>query len=306
MPVNVGSLSSELLDRFLEDHQTEIEPLMAFEQWADVRDGIQAMSGDVYLWETPLGVPADGHRESKMGLGEPAPESNDDFGTISYKCEKYGRQRTIPNELLTELQSYEDVSNKLVRANVLEALFGFNKVELADMLLNNGTAANDRDLTEKAVSNPWDTASGTPLADIDDVVEQLRGGNLQAIVGWDVAQILSKDPDITGSDAGSGEEYTTFGGVVSFLRARGISQVIIDGSVAQDGQRNFTRSYKGTYDGVFYIGIQNNIIVPRFQRIIQKAWESEDTDSQKYKATMLACGRRAYKEHGYCFTGIKS
>lgn len=306
MPVNVGSLSSDLLDQFLEDHQTEVAPLLAFEQWCDVRDNIRAMSGDIYLWNTPLGVPSDGHRESKMGLGEEAPESNDDFGTISYKCEKYGRQRTIPDELLSELETYEDVSNKLVRANVLEALFGFNNAELADMLLGNGASGDDRDLTEKAASNPWDTPSGTPLNDIDDVVKELRGSNLQAIVGWDIAQILSKDPDITGSDAGSGEEYTTFGGVVNFLRARGINQVVIDGSVAQDGQRNFTRSYKGTYDGVFYVGVAGNIIVPRFQPITQKAWSDDNTDSQKYKASMLGCGRRAYAEHGYYFTGITS
>jgi hypothetical protein len=305
MGVDIGSLTPQVFEEFLEDHATELAPLLSFEQWADVRN-VTSRKGKIPRWLTPMDLPSDQHRTSKVAPGASTPRRNADFGYIDYECFDFKDGLDIEESLEAELETYTDVSNKLTRNTVLKVLADFVRGEIADMLLGNGTSGEERDLTEKSVSNAWDTANGTPLDDIDDVVKDLRGGDLQAIVGYDVALTLSKDPDITGSAAGSGREFVDFSGVRSFLQARGISQVIIDGTIEQTTEPHFTRSYGGVYDGVFYVGTRGNIVIPRLKALEQMVWTDMDRDVEVYKAKHSHGAVRSYAEHGYYFSGILS
>lgn len=301
---DLGTLSPQLLDEMLQDHMTSLEPLLAFEQWAKVKD-VKTRSGTVKKWGTPMGLPSNGHRTSKVAPGAPTPRGNSALDDISYKCDDFKWGEDIEEGEEQELETLEDVSNNLVGASAKKILRDFN-ADIASMLLGNGTSGNDQDLTEKAVSNAWDTGSGTPIDDLDEVMLALRGAELDILMGYDIAQILSKNSQITGDAAGSGKEYIRFQAMVSELISRGASRVIIDGSVQQNDERNFARSYAGIYDGVFTVSIRGNIRVMRFKQLMQKILVDDDCDVTTYKAMMSACTRREYKEHTYYFTGIKT
>lgn len=301
---DLGTLSPQLLDEMLQDHMTSLEPLLAFEQWTKVKD-VSTRAGTMKKWGTPIAIPSAGHRTSKVAPGSPTPRGNTSLDGISYKCDEYKWGEDIEEGEEKELQTLDDVSEDLVGASAKKILRDFN-ADIADMLLGNGTSANDQDLTEKAVSNAWDTASGTPIDDIDEGLLALRGAEIDIFMGYDIAQILSKNSQITGDAAGSGKEYIRFQAMVSELISRGASRVIIDGSVQQDSERNFARSYAGVYDGVFTLGIRNNIRVMRFKQLMQKILIDDDRDVKTYKAIMSACSRREYKEHTYYYTGTKT
>ena len=299
---NIGTLSPQLLDEMLQDHMVELGALMSFEQWADVSD-VTTRAGKIKKWGTPLGVPSNRHRTSKVAPGAPTPKGNTSLDDIDFACEDYKFGEDLDRGAEKELQTLDDVSNKLVLSSTKQVLRDFN-ADIADMLLGNGTSGNDQDLTEKAVSNAWDTASGTPIDDIDDIVKALRGAMLEVFMGFDVAQALSKNSQITGDAAGSGNEYIRFQALVSELISRGISRVIIDGSVQQNTEPDYARSYAGIYDGVFTLGVRGNIRVPRFIPLEQSMYEDKDRDVKCYKAMMAACVRRNYAEHTYYFSGI--
>lgn len=301
MAVDYGNLSPELLDEFLQDHTTELAPLLSFQQWGDERP-VTAREGKVYRYISPLELPTDGHRSSGVAPGSATPRRNVTFGTIDYNCElDYKIRRDIDENLRDQIETYDDISNKLIKASTMDVVADFVRDNIVPILNGSGLAGDDRDFTQQSLAgNAWDDGTpGNPTTDIDAVVKALRGGDLICVLGFDVAQALSRNPFVTGSDAGSGEEQVAFPEVIRYLQQRGIREVYIDATVEQATEGHYARSYGGLYDGIFAVFTRGNIIVPRLQDLVQRVWYDDDRDCWAYKAKHVRDARRAYAEHGY-------
>lgn len=282
---NVGSISRQQLMEILDDHRTDIAALEGFKQFTQVRN-VQAMNGKLYLWDTPVGLPSSGGQTSKVAPGQPTPIGDLGLGTVDYSCHEFAFANAMPKTAGKELASMSggDLS-ELVRNSSLKVLRDFN-ADIATLLKGNDSGYA---ITEQTISNKWDTSSATPIEDVDAIVKALRGGGeLTAVLGWDVASALSKAAKITGADAGSGREYVSFEGVAMFLRERGIKNVWIDGSAQQNGEPNFARSYNGVYDGVFAVFPRNAVITAMFSDLNNDVYEDKSRRSTYHQADIVA------------------
>jgi hypothetical protein len=297
---NLGSLQQGLLDEIMADVKSELSALRTFEQFCDVRP-VDKRKSSIYLWNTPLEIASDGNRTSKVAPGANTPEGNSALDTREYKCDDFKYQQALEEGAEKEIQSVDDVRNKLALNASQKVLLDFNK-EIKNILDGTDTTQS---FTEKAVSNPWDGASGTPIDDIDDVLKALRGvGQVDCVMGYDVMQALSRNDQITGAGAGSGNEFVLFNQVVQYLMSRGVARIFVDGSTVQNGEINYARSYAGVYDGVFSLFQRGNLMVPDFQQLRADVYEDRNKDVTYFKAKHSKDVIRGYEAHGYYFSSI--
>lgn len=287
---NVGSISRQQLMEILDDHRTDLAALEGFKQFSHVRP-VKAMKGSLYLWDTPVGVPSSGGQTSKVSPGQPTPQGNLGLGTVDYTCHEFALDNPLPKSAQKEIAAISGADlSELVRNASLKVLRDFN-ADIATLLKGDDA---DYAITERTINDKWDTSSATPIEDVDAIVKALRGGGeLTAVVGWDVASALSKAAKITGSSAGSGREYVNFEGVAMFLRERGIKNVWIDGSAQQNGEPNFARSYNGVYDGVFAVFPRNALITALFTDLDNDVFEDKKTRSVFHHAEFVAGAARS-------------
>jgi len=300
MPFDIGSLSTELLDEMLEDHKTTLAPLRQYERWADIQDNAK-LDSKVYKHVEPLELPDDGHRSSKVALGTAARRSQVSYGTVPYKItHEYKHEISMLDVAREQIETIDDVSNKMVLKSNLQVLADFNR-DLAGMLKGNGSAGQYTDFTERSLTgNTWDAGTpGNPTPDIDAIVKALRGGNIVCSCGFDVAQVLSRNPYVVGSDAGSGREQAGFDVVRQYLLERGISEVFFDATVEQASEGHYGRSYGGIYDGVFAIFTRGNPLVARVKALTQYTYHDNSTHEDVYEARLIQTHKRAWAEHGY-------
>lgn len=300
--IDLGTLAPQLLDEMLQDHETEIAPLLTYEQFCDVRP-VTKRQGSLYLWETPMGLPSNGHRSSKVAPGAPTPKGEATLGTVDYKAFDYKWEIPIEEGAESEISTLTDVSNKLVKVSNMKVLRDFND-DIAELLRGNDA---DWTINTLAAGNAWDTSNGDPVKDVDTVVLKLRGmGSLVCVIGYDVALEITKNLKITGAAAGSGREYVDMEQVTSFFRARGVAHVIVDGSVQQNAEARQAREYTGIYDGVCAFFPKGTLIAPEFIKRYQKIRRDDDLDVIAYKAKMAQDIVRAREAHVWTLSGIKS
>lgn len=299
---DVNSLSSELLREILQDKQEELSALTMWQSFGDVRD-VTEQEGSVYIWDEPMSMSDAGHRTSEVAPDADTPIGNASLGTVQYTCPEYRFAMSLNRMAEKSLSSLDDAIDKLVMRSAYKVLGDFNS-QIASVFLGNGAAATSDDLTQKAAANAWDTALGTPLDDIDDVVDEL-GSGLDCYIGGNVATVLSKNSDVTGSAAGSGREFVEkFDGVRQFLQNRGIGNIYFLGAQEQANEPNQTRSYDYIYQDVFVLSIPGNIVIPRYIPLEQSV-HLDDLNGRKYfRANHSHDIVRGYAEHTYYYSGI--
>ena len=294
MTLNIGKLPEGLIREMMTDVRSNLANLLQFEQFCDVRS-VDVRQGALYLPITPLEIATDGHRTSETAPGAPTPRANTEISMFSYKCQDYKWMVPLEEGAEKELSAF-DISTKFLEQASSQTLWDFNK-KIASTL-NTLTLGSTG-------SGAWDTNGGKPLTDIQPAIKNLRGlPNLCAVMGFDVAQALSLNPQITGSGAGSGTEVKSFSAVIDMLTSQGITEVYIDGSTAQTADARKARAYKGAYDGVFAVFAKGNLFSARFQDLRVDVVEDKDRDERGFKAKHSHSIGRAYQAHGYYWTGI--
>lgn len=302
MGFDPGSLASVQLDELLEDHSADLNAYLA--RRVCRRRPVTNKEGSVYRFETPIGMSADVQRSVKHAAGTPSPKGNVEMGTRGYKIDSYSWKEGIDHLAEQELAKIENALEDLSGVTSHMVLGALDR-ELANILLGNGTSGTFDDLTEKAATNPWDSSGATPTItdDIDDVVQLLRPGSrgLMAICGYDIALHMSKNDEVVND---SDKDHTDFQGVRSFLRSRGITQIHIDMGVEQNGEREATRAYTGIFDGVFYIGTADNLILPQMNDLTLDAFYDDDSRTNYFRAAGDWDIVTGYAAHGYYYSGL--
>lgn len=295
---NLGTLNKDLLKEMVKDVEVELSALLQFREFGDVRF-VTAAEGLVPLFTTPILI-SDSTQGAGIALDAPTPSTNFTAGSVEYKLLKYGQQIAISEAAEIDLGSLTDIRDKLVKSTMIDAYSRFNR-HVASRISNTTTY-----VTAKAASvDEWDQPNGVPITDIDAVLKQLRGGQVDAIMGYDVALALSKNPQVTGQPAGSGHTFVDFDQVRMILQSRGVTNVYIDGSKETGSQRNYTREYAGIYDGLFILNVRGNIVCTEQTGSLRtKMWNDEERDVNMFKSVFNADCITGYKANTVSFTGI--
>ena len=93
------------------------------------------------------------------------------------------------------------------------------------------------------------------------MIQVLRPGSMSliAIIGYDVLLDLTTNTQMINH---ADKSIITIEEVIDHIRGRGIAQVFTDFNPLQTGEVTAARSYKGSLDGVFYLGTEGNLIRP--------------------------------------------
>ena len=298
---DMGSIGEMDLNELLDDHQADFNAYLA--QRVCVTDSTVTYEKQaVRRWETPISMMSDGHRSAKHAPGSPSPKGNTEFGTRGTLVSPYSWSEGINHLAKKSVQDGFSALSDLSGKSGHQVLGSLDN-ELASVLAGNGTADDYNDLTNKSVSNAWDTANGLPVTDIDDVVDALRPGStgLICIAGWDVLKVLTKNAEMVNH---ADKDFIGYQDVMDTIMNRGVDEVFIDRNVAQDGEGNFTRSYKGLFDGVFYIGTARNLILGQVNPLQYDVYEDKDSRMEYFRAAGDWGLSTGYAEHGYYFSSI--
>lgn len=304
MGFDIGSLSPALIREILEDKKTALADLMLFQSFCDVRD-VAEQDGSVYIWDEPVGMHINGQRTSEVSPDADTPQGNASTGTRSYSCPDYRYAQKLNRMAEKSLSTLDDAVEKLVMKSAKKVLGDYN-LKIADVLKTNGASGTSDDVTEKAVSNPWtNTSTGTPTVDIDDVILTL-GPGLDCIMSANIATILSRHPDVTGSAAGSGNASVGYEAVRQYLRDRGIGEIFILGAQMQNAEGNYARNYAFLYQDVFALSVPGNLVAPRFLALEETVEEDRLNKRKFFVAEHSHDIITGYAAHTYGFTGLTS
>ena len=278
MSFDISSLSPALIREILADRKVDLAQLLVFEQFADVRNVVE-QEGSLYIWDSPIGIPTDEAMTSEVDPDADTPQGPASLGTRGYACPDYRFAMRINRMAEQSLSTLGDAIDKLVMRSAVKVLGDYNR-QIANVLTAGGAALTNDDVTAKVVANAWNGASGTPLDDIDSVIDVL-GTGLDVVMGANVATVLSRDPQITGSAAGSGREFVGYAALRQALMDRGCGRVFIIGAHEHVGELDAVRSYGHLYKDVFAMSVPGNLVVPRFLPL-EETLEHDQLNKRKF------------------------
>ena len=300
---DIGSLDRVLLDEMFEQLRIDLAPAMAWTQISDVKP-VKNRKGEMRLWVEPLGVGQGGQRSSKVAPGSATPKGNTSLTTKGYDVQQYRWGLPIEEGAREEIETFADVSAQFGLSTSLKVLRDF-AIDVRAVITGNDA---DNPITQQSLTgNAWNAGTpGDPLVDIDAIVKKLTGaqGQLCCLMGLDVALALSRNPFFTGSAAGSGREFVDFDMVRTVLRSRGITgNIVVDMFAQKAGEANQAGSLSGVFDGVFYIGVQQNLKTCVFKELRGDMYEEPDTMMEVFRAMHEADLIAGYPDQSYYISG---
>ena len=81
--IDPGTISRANLGLLLEDLRVDLDAYFAFESYGALHN-LLAEKGTVDVWDTPAGVPSNGHRSNSVAIGQPLPKGNLAFTQKNY------------------------------------------------------------------------------------------------------------------------------------------------------------------------------------------------------------------------------
>jgi hypothetical protein len=288
MALNLGTISRENLDLLLEDLRVPLSEYFQFENWS-VPHTVLAKRGTVDVWATPAGIPEDGHRDPEVAEGDDLPKGNLSFDQRQFDTRRYGKNYPVDDGLLRRLESMTDIRDQLAQLAAKDALHGF--LRRMRSIFNGTSALPGKQFTSGTLgAGKWNLSTSTPIQDTNLVMKNLGvnpngtsvvgGEGVIGVIGFDVAQALMVHPQFTGSAAGGGVEHVSFERVRNLFIELGCSQVYIDGTVSQNGERQNPRNYDRIFDGCVAFFHKANLNV-----VTQQAFEMRfEIDYNKSRA----------------------
>lgn len=299
---DMGTLTPVVLNRFLDDHKADLGTYMVDRVCRP--EPVDDPAGVFERWETPVEMASEEGTSSKHAAGTSTPKGNAALGTRSYLIDSYSIAYPINHLAKKSLEARKNQFKRLAGKGGHQVQKDKDK-DLARILKGLGAADRGQDLTVKQVTNAWDTANGTPITDIDDVILALRGADngLICIAGWDVMLDLTRNPEVVNH---ADKEFVSIQDVIDTLMERGISEFFIDYNPSNANSANQPRQYRGILDGVFSIQTRGNLVKPYMNPLSMDAYEDKDTRIQNLRASEDCTITTEYAEHGYAFTSIQT
>jgi hypothetical protein len=300
---DIGSLDPVLLDEMFSDIRTDLDKAVPWTKISEVKPA-KYRAGETRLWATPLEVAQGGQRTSKVAHGSATPKGNTSLSTRPYKVEEYRWGLPIEEGAEEEINSFEDVASKFAMSCSLKVYRDF-AVDVRALITGQDA---DNTITQRSLTgNAWNAGTpGDPLVDIDFILQALRGAQDQVccLMGYDVALALSRNPFFTGSAAGSGREFVDFDMIRAVLSSRGVKgEIVIDEFIQNNTESNYTRNMAGVFDGVFYIGVRNNLKTMQFKALQGDIYDDKDTRIKVFRAFHESDMIRGYANQGYYISG---
>lgn len=300
---DIGSLDRVLIDEMYSDIRVNLDQAAAWTKISEVKPALYR-KGETRLWTTPLEVAQGGARTSKVAHGAATPKGNTSLSTRPYTIEEYRYGLPIEEGAENEINTFDDVAQKFALSTALKVYRDF-ALDVRELITgqDTGNTITQRSLT----GNAWNAGTpGDPLVDIDFILRQLRGAQDQVccLMGYDVALALSRNPFFTGAQAGSGRTFVDFDMVRSVLRSRGVlGEIVIDEFVQNNTESNYARNFNGVFDGVFYLGVRNNLKTMVFQELTGDIYEDKDTRTKTWRSYHESDIVRGYANQSYYISG---
>jgi len=302
MGLSTSGLSVVDLGQLLEDHKASFDGYLWPKITAATKQTVSTISGWVDRLEYPVGMFADGSRTAKHAPGADSPVGHNSMGTREYRIDPYSWAEPVNHLAKKDAETRGDALDRIAKG-AGHMVIGSIEKELASILGGNGGSGTFDDLTAQAAGgNEWNNATpGDAVEDIESGIDALRGADLICVAGWNVIRALQYNTQFINN---ADKSRLSWMDVIEELYRLGFSQVFHDVNPVQDGNRTETRSYKGAYDGVFYIGTAQNVICAEMNAFGYDTYESESKRTEFFRASADVDFVSGYAAHGLYYTGI--
>jgi hypothetical protein len=239
-------------------------------------------------------------RSSRVAQNAPTPKGNTTLADFRVICQefRFAEPMSVPrgkslNDFMTDVAGWlRDSAGHQVKIDVED--------DLMAILRGNGTDALKTSATVQDLATGtkyWDgyaNATHDPIKDI--MIMQRRTGASEIFMGSDVALTLLRSPILTGSSAGGGREFITYGQLIDTLNGIGFARVIIGNQFYQQGPKEYPSALKLLHDGVCAMWSPGALKKYSFEPYQYDSYQDPDTRQDYYRALETAVFKAPYKE----------
>lgn len=234
----------------------------------------------------------DVNRTTFVANGAPTPKGNLQTIDVTYICEEQRLGVPLTKRSHKNLDAYfSDVSGTAL-AQAMTRVMSDRDKRLANILRNGSSVAFTQGTNQALTGREWNnyaSATHDPVKDLRDMMT-LTGANKLAL-GQNVAYALSRSPVLTGSTAGSGDNFLTVASLIEVLQSLGFIEVVIGNVRNHVGSQSLPLSLGDIWNGTAAMWSDGAIHAFEHEALHYDTFEDHDRKTTFYRANTSVCFR---------------